>query len=187
MDLNAFKSSIETNVYHIPTGVEVPLHDHVAHDEIFHCIKGSGLGLLEDTKIKLTQGVSFTARAGKMHGLLSENDLHVVAIMIPVEKIICHCKQVSYGDIRKAMVNGARTIDDIKEITGAGTACGGCLGSIENILSVACGCNDVSMETVITAVKNGANTASGVSEITGAGGGCGKCKMLIQNVIDLQK
>ena len=31
-------------------------------------------------------------------------------------KIICHCKQVSVRDIRIAMVNGARTLDDIKEI-----------------------------------------------------------------------
>lgn len=42
-------------------------------------------------------------------------------------KMICHCKQVDYITIRKAMIQGARTIDEIKEMTGAGTACGGCL------------------------------------------------------------
>ena len=26
------------------------------------------------------------------------------------DKIICHCKQVSYIDIRKAMIAGARTV-----------------------------------------------------------------------------
>ena len=34
------------------------------------------------------------------------------------DKIICHCKQVSYLDIRKAMVKGARTLDEISEGTG---------------------------------------------------------------------
>ena len=87
----------------------------------------------------------------------------------------------------KAMTNGARTIDDIKSLTGAGTGCGGCIKDIEEILAIACGCKMVSMETVLNAVKNGANTVDRVSEITGAGTGCGKCKMLIQNVIDIKK
>jgi NAD(P)H-nitrite reductase large subunit len=42
-------------------------------------------------------------------------------------RILCHCKQVSVRDIRIAMVNGARTLDDIKEMTGAGTGCGRCV------------------------------------------------------------
>ena len=31
------------------------------------------------------------------------------------DKIICHCKQVSYIDIRKAMIAGARTVQEIKD------------------------------------------------------------------------
>lgn len=49
------------------------------------------------------------------------------------DKIICHCKNVSYIDIRKAMINGARTLDEIKEMTGASTGCGRCAGEIEKI------------------------------------------------------
>ena len=32
------------------------------------------------------------------------------------DRIICHCKNVSYIDIRKAMIQGARTLDEIKDM-----------------------------------------------------------------------
>ena len=32
------------------------------------------------------------------------------------DRIICHCKNVSYIDIRKAMIKGARTLEEVKEI-----------------------------------------------------------------------
>lgn len=103
------------------------------------------------------------------------------------DKIICHCKQVSYLDIRKAMVAGARSLDEIKEQTGAGTGCGRCVGEIEKILASVCGCKNVSLEDVVNAVKNGADTTDKVAKVTGAGSGCGRCKALVQNVIDLKK
>lgn len=187
MDLKAMKESIETNVYHIPTGAIVPLHKHLAHDEVFYCIQGSGVGLLDNSEVELNVGDAFIAQAGTAHGLRSDDNLHVTAVMIPVNKIICQCHKVTYGDIRIAMTKGARTIEDIKEITKAGTGCGGCIENIKEILSIACGCKMISMESVLNAVKNGANTVESVSEITGAGVGCGKCKMLIQNIIDTKK
>ena len=64
------------------------------------------------------------------------------------DKIICHCKQVSYIDIRKAMIAGARTVQEIKDMTGAATGCGRCVGEIENILASVCGCKGVSLEDV---------------------------------------
>ena len=71
------------------------------------------------------------------------------------DKIICHCKQVSYIDIRKAMIAGARTVQEIKDMTGAATGCGRCVGEIEKILASVCGCTGVSLEDVVNAVKNG--------------------------------
>ena len=47
-------------------------------------------------------------------------------------------QNVSYIDIRKAM-NGARTLEEIKEKTGAATGCGRCAGAIEEILASVCG------------------------------------------------
>lgn len=102
-------------------------------------------------------------------------------------RIICTCNDVSYLDIRKAMVGGARTVEEIQEITEAGTVCGGCIPEIEEILASVCSCKNVSLEAVVNAVKDGADTTEKVGEITGAGTGCGKCKALIQNVIELKK
>ncbi|MCR8746579.1 (2Fe-2S)-binding protein [Romboutsia lituseburensis] len=103
------------------------------------------------------------------------------------DKIICHCKQVSYIDIRKAMINGARTLDEIKEMTGAATGCGRCSGEIEKILASVCGCKGTSLEDVVNAVKNGADTTDKVAELTGAGSGCGRCKALVENIIELKR
>ncbi|QJA08428.1 (2Fe-2S)-binding protein [Romboutsia sp. CE17] len=103
------------------------------------------------------------------------------------DKIICHCKQVSYLDIRKAMIKGARTLDEIKEMTGAATGCGRCAGEVEKILASVCGCKGVSLETVVNAVNNGANTTDAVAEETGAGSCCGRCKVLVENVIELKR
>lgn len=99
--------------------------------------------------------------------------------------IICKCKNVDYITIRKAMVAGARTLDEIKEMTGAATKCGGCAEEIEKILKSVCGCNNVSLEEVVSAVKNGADTVEKIEETTHAGKGCQRCKALVQNIIDL--
>lgn len=103
------------------------------------------------------------------------------------DRIICHCKQVSYIDIRKAMINGARTLEEVKEITGAATGCGRCAGATEEILASVCGCHKVSLEDVVSAVNNGCDTVEKVAEVTKAGSACGRCKALVQNVIDLKR
>lgn len=99
-------------------------------------------------------------------------------------KMICRCKQVDYMAIRKAMIQGARTIEEIKTMTGAGTGCGRCIPEIEKILASVCGCTGTSLQAVVDAVHNGADTVEKVGEVTGAGTRCGRCKALIQNVID---
>lgn len=102
-------------------------------------------------------------------------------------KVVCNCKNVSYIDIRKAMIAGARTVEEIKEMTGVGTACGGCVKEIEKILASVCGCKGTSLESVVEAVKNGADTVEKVGEVTGAGTQCGRCKALVQNIIELKR
>ena len=102
-------------------------------------------------------------------------------------RVICHCMNVDYLAIRKAMIAGARTVEEIQEMTGAGTVCGGCIGEIEKILASVCGCNNVSLEEVVKAVKNGADTVEKVGEATKAGTVCGRCKALVENVIELKR
>lgn len=101
------------------------------------------------------------------------------------DRIVCHCKQVSYIDIRKAMIAGARTLDEVKDMTGATTGCGRCSDEIEKILASVCGCHGVSLEDVVNAVKSGADTVDKVADATKAGAACGRCKALVQNVIEL--
>ncbi|MGI6716266.1 MAG: (2Fe-2S)-binding protein [Eubacteriales bacterium] len=108
-------------------------------------------------------------------------------------KIICTKNNVDYISIRKAMIAGARTADEVAKLAGVCGECEGCRENLGWILSSVCGCRKVSLEAVVNAVKNGADTVEKVGEVTGAGTGineetgepCGKCKPLIQNIIDL--
>ncbi|WP_097027794.1 cupin domain-containing protein [Clostridium peptidivorans] len=84
MNLENIKSSIVTNVYHIPADKKVPLHKHPKHDEIFYCIKGEGFGVLEDREVELTIGKAFIVPAGEMHALRSDSNLYVSSFLIPV-------------------------------------------------------------------------------------------------------
>ncbi len=100
-------------------------------------------------------------------------------------KIICNCMNVDYMTIRMAMVNNtARTVEEIQELTGAGTGCGGCVPDIEEILASVCGCVGTSLDEVVDAVEEGAETAEAVGEKTRAGTACGRCKVLIENIIE---
>lgn len=103
--------------------------------------------------------------------------------------IVCHCMDVSKRDIKLAMVKGARTLEDIQEITGAGTACGGCIELIEKILSTACKCVGATMKDVVNSVNIGSDTLEKLEKATKAGSiaKCGKCKPVLQSVIDLKR
>ncbi|MGL4383155.1 MAG: (2Fe-2S)-binding protein [Bacilli bacterium] len=104
-----------------------------------------------------------------------------------MDNTICHCFQVDYITIRKAMAGGARSVKDIIDLTGAGSACGGCQNKIEEILTSACTCNSVSIEQVKQAIDEGANTVSEITAKTSAGGGCTRCHTLLNNIIENEK
>ena len=85
MDLNLIKEATVKNVYHISAESKiVPMHAHEKHDEIFYCIKGSGIGVLEDEEIELYVGKAMIVPAGKKHSLKSNGDLYVTAFLIPI-------------------------------------------------------------------------------------------------------
>ena len=50
------------------------------------------------------------------------------------DRQICNCMEVSYSTIKKAIEDGAKTVDGIKEMTDASTGCGGCEEEIQEIL-----------------------------------------------------
>ncbi len=52
-----------------------------------------------------------------------------------LDEIVCHCNEVSYGDIVNAIKEkGLTTVDEVGEATEAGTGCGGCQDTIQEIL-----------------------------------------------------
>lgn len=102
-------------------------------------------------------------------------------------RMICTTNEVDYITIRRAMIAGVRTVEELVETAGVCTECEGCRNEIEPILTSVCGCKNVSLQAVVDAVKGGADTVEKVGELTGAGTGegCGRCQGLIVNVIEL--
>jgi len=187
VDFASILDGMEIKTYYIPGDNQVPLHEHFAQDEIFYCVSGQGKGIVGDRTFDFSPGDSFTAPAGSMHTIESNETQCVLAILLPVNRIVCKCKNVSYIDIRMAMAQGARTVEDIQSTTGAGTGCGGCLESIKSIIQMACECKGVTVSKIVEAVQAGAKSLEDVSAQTGAGSGCGKCSRVIQNIIDLKR
>lgn len=102
-------------------------------------------------------------------------------------KVVCTTNDVEYIAIRRAMINGVRTREELTAAVNVCNECEGCKEHIDYILGSICGCKHVALQAVVDVVKNGATTVEEVGELTGAGTGegCGRCKALIQNVIDL--
>jgi quercetin dioxygenase-like cupin family protein len=84
MNLEAIKTNIVTNVYHIKSDKKVALHKHNNHNELFYCLKGEGFGVLENEEINLTEGKVFLVPSGVMHALRTNKDLWVSSFLIPV-------------------------------------------------------------------------------------------------------
>ena len=51
-----------------------------------------------------------------------------------LDEVICFCEEITYQDILNAIRNGAKTVEDITEMTNAGLACGTCISDLEEIL-----------------------------------------------------
>ncbi len=52
-----------------------------------------------------------------------------------MSEIICHCFDVTREDIEKAIKEqGLKTVEEVGEVTNAGTGCGGCQEQIQEIL-----------------------------------------------------
>ncbi|PVZ08346.1 (2Fe-2S)-binding protein [Porphyromonas loveana] len=51
------------------------------------------------------------------------------------DEIICHCNEITRGEIEKAIKEkGLKTVDEVGEATEAGTVCGSCQDDIQAIL-----------------------------------------------------
>lgn len=48
-----------------------------------------------------------------------------------LNETVCFCNDVTKGRIKDAIDSGAKTLEKVQEITGAGTVCGGCLDDLQ--------------------------------------------------------
>ncbi|HEY6531829.1 MAG TPA: (2Fe-2S)-binding protein [Acidimicrobiales bacterium] len=49
--------------------------------------------------------------------------------------IVCHCRVVNHREIGDAVAAGARTVTEVSAVCGAGTACGGCMPAVADMLA----------------------------------------------------
>lgn len=50
------------------------------------------------------------------------------------DKIVCNCLGVTNGMIKEAVDSGASTLEEVQEITEAGTICGACLDDVQHLV-----------------------------------------------------
>ncbi|ABB32866.1 Cupin 2 conserved barrel domain protein [Geobacter metallireducens RCH3] len=86
MELEQIKQGLVSNVYHLTADKKGALHKHPDHDEIFYCIKGEGVGVLERGEIELSVGKVFIVPAGVMHTVRSSDEIYVASFLVPVVK-----------------------------------------------------------------------------------------------------
>lgn len=51
-----------------------------------------------------------------------------------LDKIVCECLGVTSGMIKDAIDNGASTLEEIQDITGAATVCGSCTDDVQRLI-----------------------------------------------------
>lgn len=51
-----------------------------------------------------------------------------------MDKLVCNCMKISNGTIRDAVFSGANTLEEVQEITKAGTVCGKCKENVQHLM-----------------------------------------------------
>lgn len=52
-----------------------------------------------------------------------------------LDKIVCNCMNVTSSMIKNAVDDGAETLEEVQEATGAGTVCGACLEHVQQLVN----------------------------------------------------
>lgn len=50
------------------------------------------------------------------------------------DETVCYCQNVTKGMIKDAFDQGAHTLEEVQELTGAGTVCGSCVDDIQLVI-----------------------------------------------------
>lgn len=51
-----------------------------------------------------------------------------------LDKVVCDCLSVTIGMIKDAVDDGASTLEEVQEKTGAGTVCGSCVDEVQHLV-----------------------------------------------------
>lgn len=51
-----------------------------------------------------------------------------------LDKVVCHCLNITNGMIKEAVDGGANTLEEVQEQTGASTVCGACLDNVQHLV-----------------------------------------------------
>lgn len=51
-----------------------------------------------------------------------------------LDKIVCNCMSVTNGMIKDAVASGATTLEEVQQLTGAGTVCGACIEEVQHLI-----------------------------------------------------
>ena len=92
-----------------------------------------------------------------------------------------------YVQVRMAQSKGARTVEELKNLSDIVIENDVELKEVEDLLKNACKCRNVYIDDIVNAVKNGADTIEKVGEATGAGTACGRCKGIISSIIESKR
>ena len=92
-----------------------------------------------------------------------------------------------YKMVREAQAQGARTLEELMELTEIQIENDEEKAKIEELLKNVCKCRKVSVEQVVASVRNGADTITKVAESTGATTACGRCKGIVSNIIETKR
>lgn len=49
-------------------------------------------------------------------------------------EVVCNCFNVTVKDIIDAIENGAKSFEDVQEVTNAGNGCGGCVDNVKGLV-----------------------------------------------------
>jgi len=115
---------------------------------------------------------------------------------LPSTAQVCSCNDVSKGTLCEAVANGAASIGALKKCTGAGTACGGCVPLVMQVLNVELAKQGVSVSHALCEhfawsrqelhhlVRVGRIRSFGdLLERHGTGLGCEVCKPVAANIL----
>jgi len=115
---------------------------------------------------------------------------------LPATAQVCSCNDVSKGTLCEAVANGATSIGALKKCTGAGTACGGCVPLVTQVLNAELAKQGVSVSRALCEhfawsrqelhhlVRVGRIRSFGeLLERHGSGLGCEVCKPVAANIL----